>query len=116
MIETLQQLTDLALRFRDARDWKQFHSPKEMALCMAVECGELLELMLWKQGDELKRHLRQHRRKIADELADVLHALLLLADEMELDLGAAFTRKMRKNQRKYPIHKARGSSRKYTEL
>jgi NTP pyrophosphatase (non-canonical NTP hydrolase) len=113
---TLGELTRLVLEFRDARDWKQFHNPKDQALSLVLEAAELLELMQWRNGAELHEHLRQTRDRVGEELADVLGWLLLLAHDLEIDLAAAFSRKIELNSRKYPVDKAKGSPRKYTEL
>lgn len=118
MQTTLQSLATIAFRFRSARRWRQFHHPKNMAMDLAVESAEVLEHFLWRDGKELEQHLADPARKaaIADELGDVLHALLLLAADLKIDLPAAFKRKMAKNAVKYPVAKSRGSARKYTEL
>lgn len=116
MNATLQELTDLVTRFREARDWRQFHSPKDLAMDLCVEAGEVAEHMLWRKGNELDKHLKRKRADISDELADVLHVILLLADELNIDLGKAMYVKMAKNERKYPVHKSRGKATKYTEL
>jgi NTP pyrophosphatase (non-canonical NTP hydrolase) len=113
---TLEELTKIAVKFRDERDWKQFHSPKELAIQLIIEAGELLELMQWHNGKELEKHLKNKREDVADEMADVLHGLVLIAAEMEIDLGKAFKKKMLKNAKKYPVEKARGSAKKYHEL
>ena len=116
MQATLSELTDLALKFRDARDWKQFHTPKELAISLVVESAELLELMQWQQGAALEAAVKQKRGEIADELGDVLHSILLLAAELEIDLGRAFVEKLHKAEKKYPVEKAKGRAVKYTEL
>ena len=113
---TLQELTAMCLRFRDERDWKQFHTPKDLAINLSIEAGELLELMQWRNEAELRDHLAKHQEDLADELADVLHSVLLLADAQGIDLGAAFVNKMRKNEAKYPVEKARGNATKYDKL
>jgi len=113
---TLQHLTRLVLAFRHQRDWAQFHTPKELAISLVVEAAELLELMQWKSGKDLERALERRREEIADELADCLHSVLLLAHEMKIDLGKAFMAKLKKVGRKYPVHKAKGRPDKYTEL
>ncbi len=113
---TLQQLTDLALRFRDERDWKQFHNPKDLAIVLSLEAAEVLEHMLWKTPAELDKGLIGQHEQIGEELSDVLHAVMLLASELRIDLGEAYRRKMAKNAEKYPIHKSRGRATKYTEL
>lgn len=112
----LAELTDLVLRFRDERDWKQFHNPKELAISLVVESAELLELMQWQQGEALEQALRKKREPIIDELADVLHSLLLLAHDLDVDLDAALRQKLAKAAVKYPIEKSRGKAKKYTDL
>jgi len=113
---TLRELTDLVTRFREARDWQQFHTPKDLAMDLCVEAAEVAEHTLWRRGRDLDRHLSRKKSEIADELADVLHVILLLADELDIDLGKAMYVKMVKNERKYPVHKSRGKATKYTEL
>lgn len=112
---TLEELQRVVIKFRDEREWKQFHSPKELAIQLVLEASELLEIMQWKNGSELEKHLEKSKEDVADELGDVLHGVLLIAEEMGIDLEKAFLAKMQKNERKYPVDKARGSSKKYTE-
>ena len=113
---TLRTLTELALRFRDARDWKQFHTPKDLAINLAIEAAEVMQLVQWKNGDELAVHLQEKQQDLADELSDVLHSVLLMADELGIDLADAFIQKMRKNEQKYPVEKARGRATKWRDL
>ncbi len=113
---TLRQLTELAIQFRDARDWKQFHTPKDLAINLALEAAEVMQLVQWKNGPELEAHLREKKEELADELSDVLHSVLLMADELGIDLAEAFVRKMQKNEQKYPVEKARGRSTKWRDL
>ncbi len=114
--KTIAELTTVALRFRDERQWKQFHNPKDLALTLALEAAEVLEHVQWRNAKELERHLREKKADVADELADVLHVVLLLSDHLGIDLADAFVAKMTKNAKKYPVEKARGSAKKYTEL
>lgn len=114
--QTLDDLSRLVLDFRSERDWKQFHNPKDQALSLTLEAAELLELMQWRNGKELDDHLRSNRERAGDELADVLGWVLLLAHDLEIDLGAAFVRKIEQNKLKYPVEKSKGSARKYSEL
>jgi NTP pyrophosphatase (non-canonical NTP hydrolase) len=114
--DSLKALIKAAVAFRDERDWGQFHSPKELAISLAVESAELIQLMQWWKGKDLDRVIRQKRDKIRDELADVFFSVLLLADELKIDLGRAFLDKLAKTGAKYPVHKSRGSPKKYTEL
>ena len=113
---TLEHLSGLVLAFREERDWKQFHNPKDQALSLVLESAELLELTQWRNGRELDEFLAHSKSRVGEELADVLGWVLLMANDLEIDLGEAFQRKMELNKRKYPIEKAKGSARKYTEL
>jgi NTP pyrophosphatase (non-canonical NTP hydrolase) len=114
--DRITDLTQLAIRFRDERDWKQFHNPKDMALSLVLESSELLELMQWKNGAELGEHLKKNRDLLGEELADVLFWVLAIAHDHGIDLPDAFRKKIAKNKQKYPIEKAKGVSTKYTEL
>ena len=114
--DSLKKLMADVLKFRDARQWKQFHNFKDLAITLALEAAEVLEHAQWKSPRELEKHLEQRRDEVADELSDVLHLALLLAEHCKIDLAAAFARKMRQNRRKYPVRKARGSAKKYNEL
>jgi NTP pyrophosphatase (non-canonical NTP hydrolase) len=113
---TLIQLTERVLEFRDQRDWKQFHNPKDQALSLALEAAEVMELMQWRNGAELEAHLNRSKDRLGEELADVLGWILLLAHDQQIDLADAFEKKIELNKQKYPIEKAKGSARKYTEL
>jgi dCTP diphosphatase len=115
-MSTIQDLTQLWLRFRNDRDWAQFHNPKDVALSLTLEAAELLELMQWRSGPELQQHLNANREALADELADVLGWVLVLAHDQGIDLEDAMKKKLEKNAAKYPVHKARGVAKKYTEL
>ena len=116
--DSLAVLTQAALKFRDAREWKQFHNFKDLAVTLSLEAAEVLEHAQWKTPAELERHLSDPRTReaVADELADVLHVLLLLAEHGKIDLAAAFRAKLKKTAKKYPVEKARGSAKKYHEL
>jgi dCTP diphosphatase len=115
MSATLEELTRLVLQFREERDWKQFHNPKDMALSLSLEAAELLELMQWRNGAELDAHLAASKQRVGEELSDVLGWILLLANDQQIDLADAFAKKIELNKRKYPIDKARGKANKYTD-
>lgn len=104
--------------FRDAREWSQFHTPKNLAAALAIEAAELQECFLWKTDGEVEAEIAAgpRRQAVAEELADVLMFALLLADRLGLDVGQAIAAKLAANDRKYPVSLARGSARKYTEL
>lgn len=108
-----QETTDIILQFRDDRNWKQFHNPKDLAISMNLEAAELLEVFQWS-GTEL--FCKEKLPQIAEELADVTSYCVLLADACGLDLDQILRDKFRKNSEKYPVDKAYGSSKKYTEL
>lgn len=112
----LQQMTQRLLRFRRERDWEQFHNPKDQFLSLALEAAELMELAQWRDGESLEMHLSANRALLEDELADVLGWVLLIAHDRGIDLPAAFEVKMRKNEAKYPVEKARGRANKWRDL
>jgi len=97
-------------QFRDDRDWKQFHNPKDLSLALSVEAAELLELFLWKSPEEADV------KKVKEELADVIAYALLLADTYDLDVEQIVLDKISQNEKKYPVSKAKGTAKKYTEL
>lgn len=113
---TIEQLTRRVLQHRDERHWAQFHTPKELAISLCVESAELLSLMQWKTGEELARVVTNKRDALQDELADVLHSVLLLAADLKIELGDALEQKLAKDAKKYPVEKARGRNTKYDEL
>jgi dCTP diphosphatase len=102
-------------RFNDARDWAEFHSPKNLAMALSVESAELLELFLWAKDDGPQPALPERRARLDDEAADVLICLLNLCDRAGVDLPAAFWQKLAKNEERYPVERARGSLRKHDE-
>lgn len=112
----IDELTAAVLKHRDERDWRQFHTPKELAISLCVESAELLSLMQWKSGTELERAVADKHERLRDELADVLHSVLLLASELKIALGDALLEKLRKDAEKYPVDKAKGKNAKYDEL
>ena len=107
--ETIQRV----LKFRDDRDWRQFHTPKDLAISLSLEAAELLELFQWS-GTDLE--CADNRNKLREELADVLSYCILMADVCGLDLDEIMNEKVTKNEAKYPVEKARGNASKYTEL
>ena len=110
------KLTEALIKFRDERDWEQFHTPKNLAMALSVEAAELLEQFQWLTPEQSKRLDARRRRAVEEEIADVLLYLTRLADVLEVDALAAARRKMRINARKYPVRRAKGNARKYTEL
>lgn len=105
-------------KFRDERDWRQFHNPKDMALALSIEASELLELFLWKDKKEVEEMVKnkKNREEISDELADVFTFALELAENLGIDIEKSVGNKLLKNNKKYPVHKSRGKHTKYTKL
>ncbi len=112
----LDKLREQVVAFRDERNWKQFHNPKDMAISLVLEATELLEHFQWKTEAEFEAHFKQRREAVEDELVDILYWVLLMAHDLDVDLARAQARKMIKNARKYPVEKAKNSHRKYSEL
>jgi len=112
----LRILTTAITKFRDERDWKQFHNPKDLAISLSLEAAEVLEHFQWKSPEEIEEHVIKNKVDIGEELADVLYWVLLLSNDLDIDLADAFQKKMVKNAQKYPLDKARGSHAKYTQL
>ena len=106
----MKEAIDKLRQFRDERDWKKFHNPKDLALALSIESSELLEVFLWKSPEEAEL------TKVKEELADVFAYALLLADTYELDVQKIVLDKIELNKQKYPINKSKGSAKKYTEL
>ena len=115
-MDSIAELTNHINTFRDARDWKQFHNHKDMALSISIEAAELLEHFQWKNTNECAEHVQINRESVADEMADVAIYLFELADLLEMDLGREMLRKLKKNAAKYPVEKAKGTNKKYNEL
>lgn len=100
--------------FVKAREWEQFHNPKDTAISLSLEASEVLEHFQWKSPEEIKEYLATNKDEIGDELIDVLYWVLLMSYYLDIDLDAAFERKMAQNEQKYPADKAKGSHKKYT--
>ena len=113
---SLADLTREVTHFRDERNWKQFHNPKDAAVSLLLEVAELLELMQWKNGEDLEAYLTERRKEVGEELSDILYWVLLLAHDLQIDLSSAFMEKLAANKLKYPVDRSTGSSKKYTEL
>jgi NTP pyrophosphatase (non-canonical NTP hydrolase) len=112
----LDLLRDQLREFAAARDWDQFHSPKNLAMALSVEAAELLEIFQWLTEAQSRSLAPEARAAASDEIADVLLYLIRLSDALGIDPIAAARRKLVANGEKYPVDKARGNSRKYTEL
>jgi NTP pyrophosphatase (non-canonical NTP hydrolase) len=110
IMSDIELITSKLIQFRDERDWAQFHNPKDLALAINVEAGELLELFLWKEASNADSE------RVKEELADILAFALLMAHRYGFDVRQIILDKIESNGRKYPVEKSKGSARKYNEL
>jgi dCTP diphosphatase len=116
LMKTIKELTERVVSFRDARDWKQFHKPKDMALSLMLEAAEVGEIFQWKSDEQIEQEQATIREKLEREISDVLYWVLLMAHDGAINLEEAFERKLAENERKYPVELSRGSSKKYSEF
>ena len=112
----VKKITEKIKKFRDERDWLQFHDPKNMAVSIILEASELLEHFQWKTKEEVEKYVETNKEEISDEIADIALYLFELADNLGVDLIKAMEKKMAKNEKKYPVEKAKGSHKKYNKL
>ncbi len=113
---TISELIESIRRFRDDRDWMQFHDPKNMSISIIIEAAELLEHFQWKSNEEVEEYLKNNREKIQNEIADIAMYLFEMADNLNIDLLEAMNAKLKKNAEKYPVAKAKGKHTKYNKL
>jgi dCTP diphosphatase len=114
--DSIEFVTGQLSLFREERDWGQFHTPKNLALSVMVEAGELVEHFQWIRDDEILDYVAQHRGDVAEELADVAIYVIQLADVLEISLGEALRDKLELNAERYPARVSRGSHTKHTRL
>jgi NTP pyrophosphatase (non-canonical NTP hydrolase) len=115
-MNSISLLTERIVAFRDARDWKQFHNPKDLALSLVLEATEVMEHFQWKNKEEIEKYIKTNKSDIGEELADVFYWVLLMSHDLEIDILDALEKKVKKNEEKYPTEKAKGNHKKYTEL
>lgn len=115
---SFDELVRQVLAFRDERDWRQFHNPKDLAISISLEAAELLERFQWKSPAEVTALVAdpQGQRQVSWEMADILILLISLADVLGTDLVKAAQEKLQENERRYPVERARGTARKYRDL
>lgn len=112
----IKEITKKIIKFRDERDWMQFHDPKNMAVSIILEASELLEHFQWKTKKEVEKYVMQNKAEIKDEIADIALYLFELADNLGISLKSAMEDKIKKNAMKYPVEKAKGKHTKYNKL
>jgi|SRR3989344_2189957 len=115
-MKIINDLTKRIIAFRDARDWKQFHNPKDVALSLVLEATEVMEHFQWKSKEEIEKYIKTNKVDIGEELADVLYWVLLMSYDLKIDVLDALGKKIEKNEEKYPVEKARGRHTKYNKL
>jgi NTP pyrophosphatase (non-canonical NTP hydrolase) len=112
----IQKIIDKIKKFRDERDWMQFHDPKNMAISIVIEASELLENFQWKSKEEVERYIKENKAEIEEEIADIAIYLFELADNLGINLTEIVVRKLTKNAQKYPAETVRGKHTKYNKL
>jgi NTP pyrophosphatase (non-canonical NTP hydrolase) len=112
----IERLTKKIVEFRDRRNWKQFHNPKDLSLSLVLEATEVMEHFQWKSPEEIEKYVKENKKEIADELADVFYWVLLISSDLDIDIEKALDEKMKINDEKYPEDKAKGKHTKYTNL
>jgi len=112
----IKTITSKIKKFRDEREWMQFHDPKNMAISILIEASELMEHFQWKTKEEVQQYLKNNKDEVEEEIADIAMYLFELADNLGINLIKAMEKKLEKNAKKYPVAKAKGTAKKYTEL
>ncbi len=115
-MKNIEEFTQRIIKFRDARDWRQFHNPKDVSLSLVLEANEVMEHFQWKNSEEMEKYVVEHKDDIGEELADVLYWVLLMSYDLKIDILDSLEKKIRKNEGKYPVEKAKGKHTKYTKL
>ncbi len=115
-MKNIDELVKKIVAFRDARDWKQFHNPKDLALSLVLEATEVMEHFQWKNNKEMEKYIIERKNDIGEELADVLYWVLLMSNDLKIDILGELENKMKKNEEKYPIDKTKGKHTKYNKL
>jgi len=115
-MKNIEDLIKKIISFRDARDWKQFHNPKDVSLSLVLEAGEVMEHFQWKSEKEIEEYVKTNKEDIGDELADVLNWVLLMGHDLDIDVFDALDKKIKKNEEKYPIEKSKENHIKYDKL
>lgn len=112
----IKKITEKLLKFRKARDWEQFHKPKDLAISLVLEAAEVLEHFQWKSEKEIQEYIKNNKDEVGEELADVFNWVLLLSHDLGVDIIEESKRKIEINTRKYPVEKAKGKHTKYNKL
>jgi len=114
--DSISSLTTRIQAFVDAREWRKYHNPKDLAVAISAEAGELMQHFVWQQEEQIEERVRKNRDEIASEIADVGILLFEFADNLGLNLGDVMANKIARNEERYPVAKSRGNNLKYSEL
>ena len=112
----IKDLTEKIIEFRDERDWKKFHNPKDVAISLSIEAAEVLEHFKWKSNEEIEEYIKTDKKQIGKELADVLNHVLILAHDLDIDIVETTKEKTKENHEKYPVEKIKGRYVKWDNL
>lgn len=112
----IKKLQEIVIKFRDDRDWKKFHNPKDASLSLVLEATEVMEHFQWKNEKEIKDYIKSNKDEIGKELIDVLYWILLMCHDLNIDVIKIFKKKMSENNKKYSVKKSKGKHIKYTDL
>jgi len=115
-MKNINDLIKKIIEFRNVRDWEQFHNPKDVAISLVLEANEVMEHFQWKNHEEIKKHVIDKKDEIGEELADVLYWVLLMSHDLDIDVLDSLDKKIKKNEAKYPVDKAKGKHTKYNKL
>ena len=116
MDNDLKSITEKIIQFRDARQWGQYHDPKNLSQALGIEAAELQEIFLWKTSEESRNLSQKDIPRVSEEIADIFIYLTYLCHEFKIDLFDVTLKKIEKNAVKYPVEKSKGSNKKYNEL
>ena len=116
MDNDLKSIIEKIIQFRDAREWGQYHDPKNLSQALGIEAAELQEIFLWKTAEESRKLSQKDISRVSEEIADIFIYLTYLCNEFKIDLFEATVKKIEKNAVKYPVEKSKGSNKKYNEL
>lgn len=115
-MSNIDQLMKNLQQFRDERDWRKYHTPKDLAISISLEAAEVLEHFQWKTAEEVEQYVVTHKEKVTEELADVLKYVLHLADVLEIDIVETAIQKLERDSAKYPVEKIKGNYKKYNQI
>jgi NTP pyrophosphatase (non-canonical NTP hydrolase) len=115
-MEEINKIIEQIIKIRNDRNWKQFHNPKDLALSLVLEAGEVMEHFQWKDKEEVEKYIIDNKDEIGEEIADVLYWVLLMSHDLNINILEVLQKKLKKIEDKYPIEKSKGNHTKYNKL